>query len=362
MMNIKNNKIQLVIARSPFFFGRRGNLLKSLSLLGIIVLTFFTSSLFAQSEQFSEISSMPGAFARMGFGARGMGMGNAISSVITGDKTAYYNPALSVYQEGNSFQTSYSILSLDRSLNFLSFTRKFELGKKDADGNIIGKKRIAGISAGIINAGVSNFAERDNQGNVSGELNPFENQFFVALANQFTEKFTLGFTAKFYYSKLYEEVSTNTLGIDIGALYRVNENITLSAVVSDLLSKYEWDTTPIYGQDGFTVDDEFPMLRKIGVSYFLEDSNLLVAIEFENSSAGTNYLRFGVEYGIYEGLFLRGGLDKYDISNTSVPSRPSLGFSYFHDFNTLLVGINYAFVLEPYSSFDQHIIGIDINF
>lgn len=328
----------------------------------IFAVLFLSATIFGQSEQYSEIASMPGAFSRMGFGARGMGMGNALSSVITGDKTAYYNPALSVFQEKNSFQTSYSFLSLDRNLNYLSFTRKFELGKKDSDGNIIGKKRIAGVSAGIINASVSNFQERDNQGNISGELNPYENLFFLAVANQFSEKFTIGFTAKFYYSKLYDEVSTNTFGIDIGALYIVNENITVSAVMSDLLSKYEWDTTPIYGQDGFSIDDEFPLLRKVGVSYFLAKSNLLVAVEFENSSAGTNYLRFGAEYGIYEGFFIRCGLDKFDVTNTAVPSRPSLGFSYFRDFTTITVGVNYAFVLEPYSSFDQHIIGIDINF
>jgi hypothetical protein len=328
----------------------------------IFATLFFVTSVFAQSNQYSEIASSPGAFARMGFGARGMGMGNALSSVITGDKAAYYNPALSVFQEDNSFQTSYSILSLDRNLNFLSFTRKFEFGKKDAEGNFIGRKRVAGISAGIINASVSNFKQRDNQGNVSGELNPFENQFFVALANQFSDKFTIGFTAKFYYSKLYDEISTNTLGLDIGALYLVNKSITISAVVTDLLSKYEWDTTPIYNQKGYSVDVKFPMLRKIGISYFLEDTKLLAAVEFENSSVGTNYLRFGVEYGIYEGLFIRGGLDKFDISHTSVPSRPSLGFSYFRDFCTLVAGVNYAFVIEPYSSFDQHIIGIDINF
>lgn len=363
MMNIKTNKLSSGIVKHKVFIGQHGNLLKSLSFFGLILITFFTSSLMAQSVQYSEISSMPGAFARMGFGARGMGMGNALSSVLTGDKTAYYNPALSVYQEDNSFQTSYSFLSLDRNLNFLSFTRKFELGKKDEQGNFVGQKRVAGVSAGIINAGVSNFQERDNQGNVTGELNPFENQFFVALANQFSEKLTVGFTAKFYYSKLYDKVSTNTFGIDIGALYRIDENLTLSAVVSDLLSKYEWDTTPIYGQEGRSgVDDYFPTLIKIGASYYLESSNILAAIEVENTSAGNNYLRFGLEYGIYEGLFIRGGLDKFDVSHTSVPSRPSLGFSYFYDFGNLVTAVNYAFVVEPYSSFDQHIIGIDINF
>jgi hypothetical protein len=330
--------------------------------LFLIITLTFSASFFAQSSQYSKISSMPGSFSRMGFGARGMGMGNAMSSVLTGDKVAYYNPALSVYQEGNSFQTSYSFLSLDRNLNFVSFTRKFQFGKKDAEGNFIGKPRVAGLSAGIINAGVSNFQERDNQGNVVGELNPYENQFFVSLANQFSDKFTIGFNAKFYYSQLYEKVNTNTFGIDIGAIYRVNERITLSAMIADLLSKYEWDTTPIYGMEGFSIDDKFPTLRKISVSYFLPEENIIAALELENTSAGNNYLRFGIEYGIYQGLFIRSGLDKFDLSNTSVPSHPSVGFSYFYDISSLTVGVNYAFVIEPYSSFDQHIIGIDINF
>ncbi|MCF6268822.1 MAG: hypothetical protein L3J41_03845 [Melioribacteraceae bacterium] len=328
----------------------------------IVVLLLLSSVALAQSDQYSKISSMPGAFSRMGFGARGMGMGNAMSAVITGNKVAYYNPALSVFQEGNSFQTSYSFLSLDRNLNFLTFTRKFELGKKNSEGEFINKPRIAGVSAGIINASVDNFSQRDNQGNITGELSPYENQFFVGLANQFSEKFTIGFTAKFYYSKLYDEIKTNTFGIDIGAIYRANEQLTIATMVVDLLSKYEWDTTPVYGQEGFTIDDKFPLLIRVGASYKLDDPNLIVAVEFENSDAGTNYLRFGVEYEIYKGLLLRGGLDKFDISNTAVPSRPSLGFSYFQEISSLVFGINYAFVLEPYSAFDQHIIGIDVNF
>ena len=330
----------------------------------IIVLSIAAFSIVsAQSNQYTEISSRPGAFSRMGFGARGMGMGNAMSAVNHGDVVAYYNPALSVFQEDNSFQTSYSILSLDRKLNFLSFTRKFEFGKKKKDGNTESKtSRIAGISVGIINASVDDFQERDNQGNVTGELSPFENQFFIGLANRFSEKLSIGFNAKFYYSKLYEEISTTTFGIDIGALYLVNENLSISAMITDLISKYEWNTTPIYDQEGFSTDDPFPLLMKIGASYKLDNPNLITSVEYEHSDAGTNYLRFGLEYNIFEGLFFRGGLDKFDLSNTDAPSRPSLGFSYFHDFSNLLLGVNYAFIVEPYSSSDRHIIGIDINF
>ncbi len=335
---------------------------KKMRILLPIILLFMiaVSVVSAQSNQYDEIAGKPGAFSRMGFGARGMGMGNAMSSIVHGDLVSYYNPALSVFQKDNSFQTSYSFLSFDRKLNFLSFTRRFEFGKKNSSSKKF--KRYAGISVGVINASVDNFQERDNQGNVTGELSPFENQFFIGLANRFSEKLSVGFNAKFYYSKLYDEITTSTFGVDIGALYLANQNLSFSFVLNDLISKYEWNTTPIYEQEGYNTEDKFPLLIKLGASYFFDGPNLLTSVEYEHSDAGTNYLRLGVEYNIFEGLFIRGGLDKFNMSNTSAPSRPSLGFSYFHDFSTLVVGVNYAFVVEPYSSFDRHIVGVDINF
>lgn len=69
----------------------------------ILCAVLISTSLFAQTET-SKISSMPGAFSRMGFGARGMGMANAMSTITDGNISAYYNPALSAFQEGNSFR------------------------------------------------------------------------------------------------------------------------------------------------------------------------------------------------------------------------------------------------------------------
>lgn len=328
----------------------------------ILVFLFMAASLSAQS-QFSEISSRPGAFSRMGFGARGKGMANSMSSVIRGNLVSYYNPALSVFQEGNSFQTSYSVLSLDRSLNFLNFTRKFEFGKKNKDGTENEKPRsVAGLSIGLINSSVGEFKARDNQGLIIGDIEPFENQFFLGLAIRFSEKLSIGFNSKFYYSKLYEDVTSTSLGFDLGALYRVNQDLSLSFVVSDINSKYKWDTTTLYGQEGTTEPESFPVLMKFGASYYFENEKLLTSIEFESSNADTKFLRIGAEYNIFESLFLRAGIDRFDISNTDYPVRPAFGFSYQHDFDSVIGGFDYAFEIEPYSSHGQHIIGININF
>ncbi|MBX3008557.1 MAG: hypothetical protein KF816_11110 [Melioribacteraceae bacterium] len=318
-------------------------------------------SLMAQAET-SSISSKVGAFSRMGFGARGIGMGNALSAVTEGNLVSYYNPALSPFQKNNSFQTSYSFLSLDRSLNFLNFTKKFEFGTQtDTEGNTK-PRSTAGISAGIINAGVSKIDSRDNQGRKLGDISTSENQFFVSVANRFSNKLAIGIAFKFYYYKLYEEVTSTSLGIDIGAIYLLNDNITLSFMISDLNSKYSWDTGKLFGTSGLKTDDQFPISKKIGASYKFTNQNLILAAEFENSNAGTNIFRGGAEYMIYENLFIRAGFDKLNISNSDFPVRPSAGFSYLYSLSSTVIGIDYAFAMEPYSLFDQHIVGINLNF
>lgn len=328
----------------------------------IIILAFiFSAALFAQPK-FTEISSMPGAFSRMGFGARGMGMGNAMSAVTEGNLVSYYNPALSAFQENNSFQTSYSILSLDRSLNFLNFTRRFDFYSKDPIDKSNEPRSSAGISIGLINSGVSKIDGRDNDGNKTGNLSTSENQFFLGLANRFSRKLAVGISVKFYYYKLYNKISTTQLGLDLGALYKINDAWNLSLMISDLNSKYKWDTSPIYQEQGSTSTETFPILKKIGVSYYNKEYKIITDLEFENSNAGTNILRAGIEYNIYDGLYIRGGIDQFNLSNFDYTSNPSLGFSYAKKFGNVNIGVDYAFVIEQYSPQDRHIIGVNVNF
>ncbi len=328
----------------------------------IFLLAVIWSAVVIAQPKFSEINSMPGAFSRMGFGARGIGMGNAMSAVNEGNLVSYYNPALTPFQEGNSFQTSYSFLSLDRTLNFINYTRKFELGKKTDAGGQTKPRSTAGISVGLINAGVSKIDARDSQGNKTGDLSTSENQFFVAVANRFSDKFSVGISFKFLYYKLYESVTSSGVGFDVGALYLLNDAISFSFMISDINSNYQWDTGSLYGTQGVISKNKFPLLKKIGVAYKFNEPKIIAALEFESSNGGTNFLRTGAEYNIYQNLFLRAGLDKLNISNFNYPVRPSFGFSYSYLLNSVKIGIDYAFVIEPYSSSDQHIVGVNVNF
>ncbi|HZW40604.1 MAG TPA: hypothetical protein VFF33_15000 [Ignavibacteriaceae bacterium] len=321
----------------------------------------FTALVTAQ-PQFSKISSSPGAFSRMGFGARGMGMGNSMSAVTYGNLVSYYNPALSAFQEKNAFQTSYSILSLDRSLNFLNFTRRFDFYSSSDTSANKKPRSSAGISLGIINSGVSGIEVRDNQGMKSDVVSTSENQFFIGLANRFSEKFSLGIAIKFYYFKLYEEINSTGFGIDLGALYRINDKFNLSFMLTDLNSKYKWDSSPIYKEEGSAPEDKFPLIKKIGFSYRDEKSGVLASVELEASNKETNIFRFGIEYNIFTDLYLRGGIDQINLKNKDFPVEPSLGFSFFRSFNNIRIGVDYAFVVEQYSPTDRHIVGLNVTF
>lgn len=332
--------------------------MKNIMKNGIVLFVLFSSLAYSQAK-FSELNSMPGAFSRMGFGARGMGMGNAISAVTTGELSTYYNPALAVFQSGNSFNSSFSILSLDRKLNFLNYTKRFGEPPAKPEDKFV---QSVGFCAGLINSGVSNIDERDYEGYKTGSLSTIENQFFFAISNHFSRKLALGLAFKYYYYKLYNELTSSSIGIDFGLLYSFNDDFTLSFVVGDMLSKYRWDSGTIYTSGGQTTEDKFPLMKKIGLAHKFFDSKLIAAVEFESSNGGANILKFGTEYNLFENLFVRFGMDRIVLNNSDIPIRPSFGFTYNYQLKAFFVGINYAYVVEPYSPWNAHVFGVNINF
>ena len=324
---------------------------------------FFLTVLLNAQPKLSKINSAAGAFSRIGFGPRGIAMGNSLSAVKEGDLVSYYNPAVSVFQNDNSFQSGYSFLSLDRKLNFLSFTRRFDFYSiRDSAVENRKPRSSAGISLGIINSGVNNIDERDNQGFKTGTLSTSENQFYLSLAVKFSEKVAAGFSAKFYYYKLYQDITSTGLGFDVGVLYSYSKNMTFSFVLSDLNSKYKWDSSPLYNIDGSLTENKFPTGKKIGMSYKFDEYELLTTAELYFDNFGTKIIRAGAEYNPIDDLFLRAGLDNFQLNNGDESVKPSFGIGYAKKISNIIIGFDYAFMYEPYSSQDRHIIGIRINF
>lgn len=289
-----------------------------------------------------------GAFARLGFGARGMGMGNAQSAVTSGAVSTYYNPALSPFAEQRTGMATFGILSFDRYLNFLSFTMPLPPH--------------AGVSVGLINAGVRNIDGRDDDGFHTEDYSTSENQFYLSFANRVDEHVSLGVTIKLYYSKLFEDVKSTTVGFDAGLLVQLTDDLSAAAVLQDLNSKYRWDTKAIYGQSGKQSDDRFPNLRRIALAYKLPQSLGIVDVELENSSEKTNILRVGAEYFLAEQFTIRAGADRVEASSFATGIKPTFGFTIKNPLSGWTPAVHYAYVVEGFAPHGMHIITVTGTF
>jgi len=297
---------------------------------------------------FAQLGGTPGAFSRMGFGARGMGMGNAMTAVTSGDIVSYYNPATIPWGTIRNASASFGLLSLDRRLNFINFSQPL--------------RPMAGISAGIINAGVSEIDGRDSDGEPTGPLRTSENQMFLGFAVRFPAGFSLGINLKLYYYHLYTDLNSTTAGLDLGGLYAVNPSLTLGFTIRDINSKYKWDTAKLYGAQGSSSEDLFPLLYTLGVAYQLPDSIGLLALDVEASNVSTLMLRAGAEVPIIPELSVRAGIDRVDLKETGMGVRPSFGFTIRTELDGWTPALSYAFLVEPFAPSGMHLIALTVIF
>lgn len=311
----------------------------------LVALYLFAQHLVAQPSVVSELGRMPGAALRLGFGARGIGFGNAMSAVSTGELSAPHNPALVPFQTSRTAQASFGILSFDRRLNFLSYGQTLP--------------PTAGIAVGILNSGVGNIDGRDMNGLPTETYSTSENAFLIAFGVRTSERFSFGLASKILYYRLFKGINSTTVGFDLGALYAVTDQLSIAAVLQDLNSKYNWDTSPLYGRQGNTTVERFPLRKKIGMSYRNEYSQLLFGAEVE-FIASTVLSRFGAEYSPIRQITLRAGIDQIDIER-NLDVKPTFGFSLNPDFDFVSSYIHYAYVIEPYTPTNMHIVALSVR-
>jgi hypothetical protein len=311
--------------------------------VSLLMAFLMSQSMMAQAS--STVGGRSGAAFRMGSTARGMAMGNAMSAVVTGQLAGSENPAVVPFQQSLNGTISYSLLSLDRRLNLLTFGQPL--------------KPNAGISFQILNAGVGNIDIRDNDGLKSGTTSTSENSFVLSFGLRPDTNLAIGISTKIYYHSLYEKVFSTSVGFNIGFLYRAAEGLAFSGALLDLNSKYRWDSRSLWGKSGASVTEKFPKRSVLGASYVLSSMDLLFAAQYE--TAGTaSVVKMGAEWQMHDLFALRFGVDNISFSRELV-ARPSFGFILRQPQGGWTPGIEYAFVLEPYSPSSIHVLGISVS-
>ncbi len=322
--------------------------------LGFLLLAHWLSPAHAQHA---------GAFSRMGFGARGIAMGNAVTADATGYASPYYNPALAPFLVRQSVDVSAALMSLDRQLQFVQLSAPL--------------RPRAGIAGGLVHAGVDSFDGRNASGYHTGTFAVHEYAFFIAFGVRLKRRTTVGVGFQLFRSDLFANVAAaRSIGIDLGMSYRVTEQLRIGAVADDLLASYGWDTSKHRSAGGNT-RDAFPRRIRLGASYQLPQ--LYLSAEYESrfvvkevfhrtvqESGGTlrevissekltlheTGFRAGIEYQLISALTVRGGA----ASAGQGAVRPSAGFMVMQPLGEVAIHAAYAFVLEPYALGTIHLI------
>ncbi len=299
-----------------------------------------------------------GAFSRLGFGARGMALGNALVADPSADVSPHYNPALLPLASGQRISASAVLLSFDRELQFLEFTTP------------VGPT--AGIGLSLIHAGVSNIDGRNADGAHTETLSTDEFALSLAFGNRFADWVSVGTALTLYQSDLVPDVDpVRGFGVDIGVRVQATDRLSLAAAVNDLLAKYEWNTSTV---GGGTHTDRFPVRLRFGAGYSLlgERLRLLAEVEsrytsrerrvpdFRVTSGGPqeqtrteSFLlhdlrgRAGASFQAVDILEIRAGLDRIGVSDGN-GLRPSAGFGVRQSVGDLDLRLSYTATLEPY--------------
>ncbi len=316
----------------------------SVKLCLVCVISVLSSISFAQSD--------PGSFARIGLNAKGMALGNSISAMTSGNVYTYYNPALASFQNGGSVAASVALLSLDRQLNVVTYTQ--------------GLKPTAGLSIGLINATVSNIDGRDIDGVHTSNYSTSENLIFFSFSNEFVSRLSLGLSLKIYYYRLYSGISSTSPGFDLGALYRITDDLSVAIVVTDLGEKYHWDSTSLYGNDpvtgGVNFFSPFPHVFKVGASWHLPILKSTLSAEYDMASYPLSGFKAGLELLPLNIVSVRAGISVSSQDNVGTKVTPSFGFGAKVSFLDYAPEINYAYVIEPFTPYGIQTISLIVGF
>lgn len=300
----------------------------------------------AHAQSNYELGGLAGSATRMGFGAQGIAMANALGAATNQDGSGYYNPAVVPFQLHPTALLSVGFLPLDRSLNYASYTQSI--------------KPSGGFSLALINAGVSKIQGRDEDGLPTEIYSTSENEFLFTFGTKIRPDFSVGVSAKILYYSLFSGVKSTTVGFDLGALYLPSEEWAFGVVVADINSKYKWDTSQLYGTSGNTTIDRFPLRRKLAVSY--SPSFFPARISGEVERIGTTWLtRFGTEIALHNSFAVRGGVDQIDLGG-KINAKPSIGFSLRTSLGSWRPALHYGHVLEPYTTGGIHLFSLTVNF
>jgi len=266
---------------------------KIISTLLICVLLIFAASGFGQ--EMKKTGTSGASILKVAVGAKATALASAMTTVTGDVNQLFWNPAGIVLESGETQLTfSYNDWIVDLSHNAFAVAHAF--------GNL-GTFAIGGMMSGVGDIVANRDIEEGLEG-VDYLTDPtFDyNSNFVALswARNFTDKLSLGATAK-YYSETIDGVGVSAFAMDFGAIYKLGyKDLAIGARIQNLGQDYEYYYVPI----------NLPLLFSFGVSYSFFDTDAMGVKGYLDAAKALDsdqMILGGLEAHLYKNVFVRSG-------------------------------------------------------
>jgi len=320
----------------------------ALILAGILLACSLTAAAASDGK-----GGQPGAFRDVKIGARPSALGGAFTAIAEGGIGHLYNPAGLAQSRRYEMSFAYRAMQLDRRLGYVSAA--------------IPAKEEARLAISWLYAGTAALQSRDEQGNVipGADISHSENLIGIDFAKRFIPQLMLG-GRMFYVQNNIANINAYTVGVDVGALVKLDARKTFLAsafplfqaglAAENLGANYRWSTGKYWqtrGRErGAAIKETFPINFRLG-SALISPERYLLAADIEANTASIIKTHLGGEYTFKKTLSLRAGLDDL---------HPTFGAGFFKKLDRFGLWIDVAYLTDNVGEGDDVMFSFDLVF
>ncbi len=268
---------------------------------------------------FNKVGTTAAPFLKIEFGARAVAMGGSFVALADDPSGVYYNPA--------------GIAALDKTYLTGGHTEWFaDLNYDYAAFIINGRKANFGLWGSFLSCSDIEITTVEDPDGIGQYVSYLDGLIGFTVSAFLSDRLSVGITGKYIQQTLYNE-SASTFAFDIGSILRtplrgarlgmclVNYGGRMQLAGNDLIVQTdpwpEYEGNPDVEARLTTESFPLPLAFKIGVAFdlvgnneaflFNEDHRLTIALDGIHPNDSDEKVQIGLEYGLLNTLFLRGG-------------------------------------------------------
>jgi len=288
-------------------------------IIAVFVLLAFS---FGNAETITKAGTTSGQFFKIGMSARGAGMGEAATAIVSDGSAIFWNPAGLAY--ATTGEISVSHLNWIAGIKSSSMTFAYPIPN-------IGTLGLYVVSLAIPQDEVTTVSQPEGTGEY------FDGGDFsigVAFSKKVTDRFSFGVTGKLLQERIWT-MSASSIAVDIGSIYHsswrnfrigfVLRNYGTAMKFSGRANLVTTDPDPVIeGNNDFIRAelelDEWDVPMRLTTSfavdlYSSEMVKSVLAIDMVHPNDNVEFFNIGAEFTFIDMIFLRGGIRHFGQEN-----------------------------------------------